>query len=143
MSCYSLCVLYVNLKSEKDVDSNLLQALILSQTSLCFYVSAVQVHCRKHCRKRRKSNEQFLLFPQCFLPVWRTVCHIHQIQNCRLQTLSVWKSLKFVFWESVTSVPQKKMLDWSKFKAYADNKSRVTQMMQPSPDGSVLSVSDS
>ena len=24
-------------------------------------------------------NEQFLLFPQCFLPVWRTFCHIHQI----------------------------------------------------------------
>ena len=25
-------------------------------------------------------------------------CHIHQIQNC-LQTLIVWKSLKFVVWE--------------------------------------------
>ena len=24
-------------------------------------------------------NEQFLLFPQCFLPVWRTFCHFHQI----------------------------------------------------------------
>ena len=23
-------------------------------------------------------NEQFLLFPQCFLPVWRTFCHFHQ-----------------------------------------------------------------
>ena len=41
-------------------------------------------------------NEQFLLFPQCFLAVWRTFCHVHQVQNCRLQTLSVWKSLKFV-----------------------------------------------
>ena len=44
-------------------------------------------------------DEQFLLFPQCFLPVWRPVCHFHQIQNCRLQTLSFWKSLKFVIWE--------------------------------------------
>ena len=22
-------------------------------------------------------NEQFLLFPQCFLPAWRTLCHFH------------------------------------------------------------------
>ena len=43
--------------------------------------------------------EQFLLFPQCFLTIRRTSCHFHQIRNCRLQTLSIWKSLKFVFWE--------------------------------------------
>ena len=24
-------------------------------------------------------NEQFLLFPQCFLPIWRTFCEFHQI----------------------------------------------------------------
>ena len=35
-------------------------------------------------------NEQFLHFPQCFLPLWRTFCHFHLIQNCHLQTLSVW-----------------------------------------------------
>ena len=46
-------------------------------------------------------NEQFLLFPQCFLPSWRAFCHFHQIKNCRLQTLSVWKSCKFVVWERV------------------------------------------
>ena len=49
-------------------------------------------------------NEQFLLFPQCFLSVWRTFCHFYQIQSCRLQTLSVWKSLKFVVWEKVIYV---------------------------------------
>ena len=38
-------------------------------------------------------NEQFLLFPQCFLPIWITFCYFRQIRNCRLQTLSVWKSL--------------------------------------------------
>ena len=43
--------------------------------------------------------EQFLLFPQCFLPFKRTFCHFHQIKNYRLQTLSVWKSLKFVVLE--------------------------------------------
>ena len=47
-------------------------------------------------------NEQFLLFPQCFLPIRRNFCHFHQIWNCRLQTFSVWKRLKFVVWERVT-----------------------------------------
>ena len=42
-------------------------------------------------------KEQFLLFPQCFLLFWRTLCHLHQIENCHLQTLSVWKSINLVF----------------------------------------------
>ena len=46
-------------------------------------------------------DEQFLLFPQCFLPIWRTFCHSHQMLNYRLQTLSAWNSLKFVVWERV------------------------------------------
>ena len=32
-------------------------------------------------------NEQFLLFPQCFLPTRITFCHFHQIKNCRLQSI--------------------------------------------------------
>ena len=44
-------------------------------------------------------NEQFLLFPQCFLSFCRTLHHFHQMQNCCLQSLGVWKSLKFVVWE--------------------------------------------
>ena len=39
-------------------------------------------------------NKQFLLFPQCFLPVWRIFFLFHQIWNSRLQDLSLWKSLK-------------------------------------------------
>ena len=50
-------------------------------------------------------NKQFLLFLQCFLPFWRPFFHFHQIQNCRLQTLSVWKRLKFVVWERVKQKP--------------------------------------
>ena len=46
-------------------------------------------------------NKQFLLFPQCFLPILRTFWHFHQVQNRRLQTLLVWKSVKFVIWEMV------------------------------------------
>ena len=43
--------------------------------------------------------EQFLLFPQRFLLVWRTFCYFNQALNCCLRTLSVWKSLEFVVWE--------------------------------------------
>ena len=46
-------------------------------------------------------NEQFLLFQQCFLSLWRTLCHFLQIWNCYLQTLSVCKSLKFFTLERV------------------------------------------
>ena len=46
-------------------------------------------------------NKQFLLFCQCFLPIWLTLFYFHQIFYCRLQTLSVWKSLKFDIWERV------------------------------------------
>ena len=45
------------------------------------------------------SSKQFLLFPQCFPPIWRTFCHFRPIRNSGLQTLSVWKSLQFVVWE--------------------------------------------
>ena len=44
-------------------------------------------------------NKQFFLFPHCFLFILRTVFHFHQIWNCRLQSLSVRKSLKFVIFE--------------------------------------------
>ena len=49
-------------------------------------------------------NEQFLLFPQCFLPFWRTFQYFHHISNCRLQILLVWKSLKFFIWEGSKKV---------------------------------------
>ena len=59
-------------------------------------------------RKEIARNEQFLLFSQCFLPFRRIFCHVHQILKC-LQTLSVWKSLKFVVWKRVNCLPA-----WSK-----------------------------
>ena len=49
-------------------------------------------------------NEQFVLFPQCFLP------------------LSVWKSLKFVVCERVNYTPDYKILHQSKFKVFVDDK---------------------
>ena len=78
-------------------------ALTFSQTSPGSYVSAEQVFENTVGKGEIARNEQFLLFPQCFLSIWRTFCHFHQIWNCRLQTLSVWNSLKFVVWERVKS----------------------------------------
>ena len=49
-------------------------------------------------------NEQFLLFPQCFLPIWRPFSQCHPILNCRLQTLSIWKTWKSVIWGRVNEV---------------------------------------
>ena len=53
-------------------------------------------------------NEQFLLFTWCFMSFWRAFCHFHQIQNCRLQTLSVKSLLK-------TLLEQEKLLVTSNF----------------------------
>ena len=46
-------------------------------------------------------NEQFLLFPQCFLPFWRTFCHFCLTKYCHLQALSIWKGLNIAIWERV------------------------------------------
>ena len=52
--------------------------LSFSLTSPDFYMSAVKV--LKTLRKGEiADNEQFLLFPQCFQPLWRTFFHFHQI----------------------------------------------------------------
>ena len=48
-----------------------------------------------------------LLKTLCFLPLSRIFCHICEIWNCHLQTLSVWKSLNFVVWERVKSLSHK------------------------------------
>ena len=46
-------------------------------------------------------NEQFLLFPQCFISILENFLPFLSSLNCRLQTLSVQESLKFVVWERV------------------------------------------
>ena len=68
-----------------------LSFLTLCQTSPAFYVSAVQVFWKNCGKGEIVRYKQFLLFPQCFLPVWKTFSHFQQIWNCCLQTLSVWK----------------------------------------------------
>ena len=74
-------------------------ALTLSQTSLVFMCLPYKSFEHTVGKGEIARDEQFLLFLQCFLSVWRTFCHFHQVWNCRLQTLWVWKRLKLVVWE--------------------------------------------
>ena len=53
----------------------------------------------KHYGKRRNCSQWAISpFPTVFSTCWIAFCHFRQIWNCRLQTLSVWKSLKYVGW---------------------------------------------
>ena len=90
----------------------------LSQRSPGFYMSAVQVSLKTLWEKEELLEMSNFFFFQCFLPVWRTFFHFNQIWNCRLQFLSIWKSLKFVFWERVNEsigliCKGKRLKDWS------------------------------
>ena len=76
-------------------------ALTLSQTSPSFQCLQYKSFENTVGKGEIARNEQFLLFPQCFLYFQRTFPHFHQNQNCRLQTLSVWETLKIVVWERV------------------------------------------
>ena len=77
------------------------RVLTLSQTSPGFYVSGVQVFW-KHCGKRKNCSWRAISpFPTVFATCFKNLCHFHQIWNCRLQTLSIGKSLKLVVWERV------------------------------------------
>ena len=44
-------------------------------------------------------NEQFLFSHSVLYPFGELSAIVIKIWNCRLQSLSVWKSLKFVVWE--------------------------------------------
>ena len=63
--------------------------------------------CSTRCLKTLWEKEKLLVLSnfffslRVFCPFWRTFCHFNQIWSCRLQTLSVWKSLKCVVWERI------------------------------------------
>ena len=46
-------------------------------------------------------NEQFLFSHCVFYPFGELFSYFHQIQKCHLQSLTDWKSIKFVIWERV------------------------------------------
>ena len=66
-------------------------------------------------------TEQFLLAHTVFYPFLRNFLQFSSNSKCLLQTLPVWKSLKFVVWERVNPLPDDKILDWSKLKEIADD----------------------
>ena len=75
--CYlqnALCFFFLNFDK-----SLLVHVFTLSQTSLFFYVSKYKFFETTVGKREIAYNEQFPLFPQRFLPFWRTCCHFHQI----------------------------------------------------------------
>ena len=74
-------------------------------------------------------SEQFLLFPECFQPLWRTFCNFHPIRNCLLQICPVWKSLKFVIWERV----KKKLYKYVRKKYFENNMGKGKQESHDGP----------
>ena len=105
--------------------------LTLSKTSPGFYVSEYKSFENTMQKGQIIHKEQFLLFPQCFLPFWRTFCHFHLIWNCRLQTLSVWNSLKFVVCERVKACADEdlKMAPMTLFIFYREKKMQEKENM--------------
>ena len=73
----------------------------LSQTSPGFTCLQIKPFEKTVGKGEIAHNEQFLLFPLCFVPVWRAFCYFHQFRNCRLQILSILTCVKFVVWERV------------------------------------------
>ena len=57
----------------------------LSQTVPCFSMSALSFE-NTMGKGEIARNEEFLLFPECFLPVSKTLCHFHlfEIVVCKL-----------------------------------------------------------
>ena len=58
--------------------------LTLSQTSSDFYYLLYKPFEITVGKGEIARNEQFLLFQQFFLPVWKTFCHFHKIWNYAL-----------------------------------------------------------
>ena len=114
----SIFFLHLSYYFQKQTDSSI--SLTLSQTSPGFYVQYKPFE-NTVGKGEIAHNEQFLLFPQFFLPIWKTFCHFHQLQNCLLQTLSVWQSQKFVVRERVRSLLAKKGLSVSTRNKFREN----------------------
>ena len=53
-----------------------------------------------------------------FFTLFENSLPFNQIQNCRLQTLLVWKSLRFVVWETVNRVKLLTLSQTTNFKHF-------------------------
>ena len=84
-----------------DMCGVMVSLLTLPQTSPGFHVSAVKVFRKPYGKRRNCSLRAISPFPTVFSTFLEGFLPFHQIQNCRLLTLSIWKSLNFVVWERV------------------------------------------
>ena len=84
--------------------------------------------CSTNLLKTLWENVQFLLFPQCFLPIRRTaifikfeivVCKVSQFRPVR--NIVVWKNVKFFVCKHFLSLAQMANLYSSKLKDFANN----------------------
>ena len=67
-----------------------------SQTRPGVYEPVVKVLKTLLEKEKLLVRSNFFLFQQCFLSFGTNFHHFYQTQNCRLQTISFWKSLIFV-----------------------------------------------
>ena len=88
----------------------------LSQTSPGFYGSYENTV----GKVETAGNKQFLLFLQHFLHILRISFHFYQIRNCRMQTLSVWKTLKLNIWKRVKQKYAKNIISFLQSQVYVD-----------------------
>ena len=88
----------------------LINPLTLSQTSPGFYLSADKSLENTVEKGEIARDKQFLLFPQCFLHIFRTSCHLHEIENCcQKNSFSLKESKKRIAdWERVKEIGQAK-----------------------------------
>ena len=76
---------------------NRMNKLTLSQTGPCFYEAF-----RKHSGKSRNCPKGTISsFPHSIYTLLENFLQFYQIWNCRLQTLTIWKSLKFLIWKRI------------------------------------------
>ena len=75
-------------------------------------------------------NEQFHLFPQCFL------CNLYILKSFNGHISVVYSFFEFgmvskwCIWEWVNSLPNGKTLDWPIFKAFAENKTNMIEKLK-------------
>ena len=87
-------------------------SLTLSQTSPCFRCLQYKLFENAVGKGEIARNEQTHLFPQCFLSIWKTLRHFCRIQHRSLQTLWIWKSQKFVVWNTQNTWNKHEFFVW-------------------------------
>ena len=83
---------------------------------------------KKHKKGEIACNKQYLLFPRCFLPFWRTFCHFHRettvdpfLQNFAKGLESQQRPTRKVFVYKIQVHPVHTILKYGDYYDYMDN----------------------